>query len=82
MGLSLITYKMRESVTRAWLTLVSWYIPLSLILILITPSDTGGGYGPSLSFGKPDVAFLLSLLFVILSIGVILYARGKEGRKV
>ena len=79
---SLVTYWMRDEVYRAWFKFAKWWIPGSMLLILLTPSDTGGGgFGPQLSFGKPDVALLASLLFFIISTVLVTRAFFKSRNK-
>lgn len=71
---SLVTYWMREGVYQSWFRFARWWIPLSMLLILIMPSDTGGGgFGPQLSLGKGDVALATSFLFALISVTLIAY---------
>lgn len=67
---SLITYKMRDEVYRAWLRFSYFWIPLSMVLILLSP-EYSGGYIPLYSITKSSVAFVSSLLFVIISLTII-----------
>src|SRR3989344_8555185 len=67
--LSLITYKMREEVYRAWLRFAYVWIPLSLLLIFLAPEYTYDWMFPVV---KGTVAFFTSLLFVVLSLIIIL----------
>lgn len=69
---SLITYFMRDAVHKAWARFSLVFVPVSMLLILITPESGGGGFGPSISFGKGDTAFLASVLFVLISMGIII----------
>jgi hypothetical protein len=65
---SLLTYKMREEIYQSWFRFARWWTPLSMFLILIMPSDTGGGgFGPQISLGKGDVALVTSFFFVLIS---------------
>jgi len=68
--LSLITYKMRDSVYRAWLRFAQVWIPLSMIAIYLAPV-----YSNDLMFlvVKSTVAFGSSLLFIIISLLIIGY---------
>ncbi|MCK9351167.1 MAG: hypothetical protein WCT49_01070 [Candidatus Paceibacterota bacterium] len=70
---SLITYKLREETFRAWLHFAYWWVPLSMFLTLITPESRGGGFGPQISWGKEDTAFVFSGLFAIISLILIIY---------
>jgi hypothetical protein len=73
---SLVTYWMREEVYQAWFRFARWWIPLSMFCILLTPTDYGGS-GIGMSLGKPDVAFLSSTVFIIVSIGIIVWSSMK-----
>ena len=68
---ALITYFMRDEVYKTWVRVAFWMLGISMILIAITPGAQTGGFGPQISFGKPDVAFLACLLFVLVSIVLI-----------
>jgi hypothetical protein len=65
--LSLITYKMREEVFRAWGTFALVWIPFSMFAILIAP-EYGNDFVP---IEKGTVAFFSSVLFFIISIAII-----------
>lgn len=67
---SLVTYKMRDEVYQAWWRLTRWWIPISMLLVLITPEDNGA----FMQINRGFVAFLMSGLFSILSIAIILSA--------
>jgi hypothetical protein len=79
---SLITYKMRDEVFRAWLHFAYWWVPLSMFLTLITPDSHGGGFGPQISLGKEDTAFVFSALFAIISLILIIYKWVKSPGKI
>ncbi len=68
--LSLITYKMREEVYRAWLRFAYAWVPLSLLLIYLAPEYTSDWMYPVV---KGTVAFAPSILFVILSLFIVLW---------
>jgi hypothetical protein len=76
---ALITYKMRDEIYRAWLKFSYGWIPLSMALILIAP-EYDSSFIPLYSFTKGSVAFIMSLLFVIISLGIIIwkYASAKD----
>ena len=63
---------MREEVFRSWVRFAAWWVPLSMVLIFITPTEHG-------SFGIPGLldpgfaAFVLSALFLIISFFFILW---------
>lgn len=68
---SLITYKMRNEVFRAWLRFSHWWIPLSFILILSASNEPGNIFPfPSLQaiFGiaLPGLYFIISLILILL----------------
>jgi hypothetical protein len=68
--LSLLTYKMRDEVFRTWLHFAYWWIPLSIILTLITPNGSGGWGIPNLI--SPElVALTFSTLFATISLIII-----------
>lgn len=69
---SLIAYFMREEIFRAWVRFATWWIPISMFCILITPTDYGGA-GIGMSLGKPDVALVTSFFFVLISLILIAY---------
>ena len=67
--LSLITYKMRDDIFQSWFKLVRIWVPLTIILVLISPE-----YGNSLfPIEKGSVSFFMSVLFLIISIILIIY---------
>lgn len=68
--LSLITYKMRDEVYRAWIRFAYVWIPLSMFLILIAPEYSADWMFPIV---KGTVAFFSSLLFVIISLIIIVW---------
>lgn len=82
---SLITYKMREEVFRAWWNFARWWVPLSIFLTLIMPGSSGGGFGIPSIFDKEFLAFILAALFFIISLVIIvrksLKLRGEWNKK-
>jgi len=80
---SLITYKMRNEVYRAWLRFSYMWIPLSMLLIFLAPEYTSDWMYPVV---KGTVAFFTSLLFVIISLLLIawkfLSTRRSNNRKI
>jgi len=65
--LSLITYFLREEVFQAWMHFAKWWIPLSIFFVLVMPDGQGGGYMPSL-IDKQTIAFLMSSIFILVSL--------------
>jgi hypothetical protein len=68
--LSLITYKMRDEVYRAWLRFAYVWIPLSMLLIFLAPEYSADWMFPIV---KGTVAFFSSLLFAGISLILIIY---------
>ena len=68
---SLITYFLSESVFRAWVNFMKWWVPLQIFLVLITP-ESSGGYFVSI-IDKQFVAIIMSSLFAILSSLIIIW---------
>jgi len=66
--LSLITYKMRDEVYRAWLRFAQVWVPLSMLFIFLAPEYTSDWMFPVV---KGTVAFFSSLLFLIISLIII-----------
>lgn len=78
---SLITYKLPEQVFRSWFNhFAIWWIPFSMLLTFITP-HSGGGWGPGINTGPGDTSFILSFLFVVISIVIILVSSIRVYRK-
>lgn len=69
---SLLTYKMHERVFRTWLRFAYWWVPLSIILTLITP-DGSGGWGIPSVIDRGFVAFIFAALFTIISLIIIVW---------
>ena len=67
---SLITYKMRDEVYCAWSRFAYVWIPLSMIAILFAPEYSGDWMYP---VTKSSIAFLSSLLFVTISLGIVIW---------
>ena len=65
---SLVTYKMREEIFRAWIKFAVWWIPLSMILILISPEYTNDLVLPIV---KGTVAMATSAVFIVVSLFII-----------
>ena len=77
---SLITYWMPETIYRAWFKFALVWIPLSMLLIFISPEYSSDWM---YRIEKGTVAFGMSALFVIISILIIggMYVRIWIGRK-
>ena len=68
--LYLITYKLREEIYIAWFRFASWWIPLSMLLTLIAPSQSHDWMFP---IDKGRVSFFMSLFFALISLILIVY---------
>ena len=75
---SLITFKMHEEVFRSWWRFSRIWIPLSMIAIFVSPSNTSNWMFP---VEKGSVAFFLSVIFVIVSACIIVYRHYKLEKK-
>jgi hypothetical protein len=62
-SLSLITYKMRDEIFAAWISFAVWWVPISILAILLTPTDDGGSF--SIPLKGPLAFFCAAALFVI-----------------
>lgn len=75
--LSLITYKMRDEVYRAWFKFARIWVPLSIFLILISPE-----YGHSLfPIDKGRVSLTMSVLFLLISLILIVIKYFSSNKK-
>ena len=61
--LSLITYKMRDEVFRAWWGFARWWVPVIMVVTLLLENAGGGG---TLGMNKDFTAFILIVLYSIL----------------
>lgn len=71
-ALSLLTYKMRNEIFRSWINFAKWWVPITMLLILIIPGDSGGW---GISFPPLDGVFALysSGFFLLISLILIAY---------
>jgi hypothetical protein len=72
---SLITYKMQDSVFQAWWSFARIWIPISMLAILVSPSNTHNWMFP---IEKGTVAFFSSVLFAVISLILIIIWQVKE----
>lgn len=63
--LSLITYKMRDEVFRAWWNFARWWVPVIIIITFLLENASGGG---TLGMNKDFTAFILIILYSVLVI--------------
>lgn len=61
--LSLITYKLRDEVFRAWWRFARWWAPVIMIVTILLENAGGGG---TLGMNKDFTAFILIILYSIL----------------
>ncbi len=66
--LSLLTYRMRDEIFRAWTAFARWWIPLSMIAILVTPRESGGFISIPL---QATLALFCAGVFLIVSLIII-----------
>lgn len=67
---SIITYKMRDEVYRAWTRFSYVWIPLSMVAIFLAPEYSADWMFP---IEKGSVAFFSSLIFAVISLLLIIY---------
>ena len=60
---SLITLRMREEVFRTWIHFAIWFVPLSVVLIIMSPDRGGGMLFPTT---RAILSILLPILFSII----------------
>lgn len=65
---SIITYKMREEVFKLWLKFTYVWVPLTILLVLISP-EYGNSFFPIV---KGSVSFFMSCLFLLISLIIII----------
>lgn len=64
-----------EATFRAWFRFAAWWIPLSVLLIALTPVN-GGSWMPLYLVNKETVTFLVGGLFIAISlIGIVRKSR-------
>lgn len=68
---SFITYFLPESVFRAWMNFAKWWVPLQIILVVLTPEGTPGAFITILD--KQFAAIILSSLFAGISLILIIW---------
>ena len=76
--ISLATYKIRDSVYTAWFNFAKWWVPLSMLAILISPEYSNDWMLP---IEKGSVAFVTSVLFVAISICILVFTTLRTAAK-
>jgi hypothetical protein len=61
--LSLITYKMKDEVFRAWWNFARWWVPVIIAATFLLNNASGGG---TLGMDKDFTAFILIILYSVL----------------
>jgi hypothetical protein len=77
---SLITYPMRDVVFQRWFRFARWWIPLSMVLILITPNPHGSWLTINL-ISKPLTTAVTLALFVLISTIIIVVTWWKHRKQ-
>lgn len=67
--LSALMYLLSDSVFNAWMRFVLWWVPLSMLAIFLWQDETGALF----TVGKQTIAWLMSGLFLVISLGIIAY---------
>lgn len=62
----------RNEVFSSWLTFAKWWIPLTLVLLIISPADGSGAFFPAF-FSKELTSIFMSGLFLLISLVIVLY---------
>jgi hypothetical protein len=62
---------MKDEVFKTWSKFTYYFIPITILLVLFTPNDAGSNFFPTL-ISKGIVAFLVSWLFVIISLIIVI----------
>ncbi len=68
---SIITYFTSDSVFQSWKCFLGWWIPLSTILVLLTPETTGSSFVPFV--GRGHIAIFLTVAVIVISLILIAY---------
>lgn len=73
---SLISVFLREEVTRSWRKFTNYFLPISIVVILLTPNSSHGM--DILPLIKENVTILLVSVYSIVSLVLILYKSFKK----
>lgn len=79
-SLSLIAlYFLPERIFNSWKKFAVWYIPLAVLIFVLTADDTSSGWAvPSLT-APEDLAIIFSVLYAIVTVAIILGGLIKRG---
>lgn len=61
--LSILTYKMRDEIFAAWISFAKWWVPLSMIAILIAPEVIKGSFSVPVKW--PLAVFCSAILLLV-----------------
>ena len=76
---SLITYFFLEPVFRGWINFTKWWVPLQMILVILTPESAAN---PLVNIvDKQSVAILLSGIFVVISLIIVVWKWSSAHRR-
>lgn len=67
--ISLLTYKLRDEIFSAWFTFVKWWVPLTIVLVLLAPASDSS----LLPIDKGRVSLFMNGLLLLISLIVITY---------
>lgn len=68
--LSLLTYRMRDEIFRAWTAFAVWWVPLSMFVTFIAPEEIRGSISVPV---KWPIAVLCAGVFLLVSLVIILW---------
>lgn len=68
--LTVVLFFVPSSVFKSWLKFAVWWVPLS-VPVIVAASEPGSAMMPIYSFIQKDAVFLMSSLFVMVSVGMI-----------
>lgn len=69
--LSLVTYFLRGEIFWSWISFAKWWVPLTIVLTILTPETTGSAFVPF--FARSEVAIGMSALFLVISLVIIIW---------
>ena len=72
--LSLITYRMKDEVFRAWWRFARWWVPV-IIAVTLFVQNAGGGGGWGMNGGAFDVFFIGIFYFIFILVSLIKIVR-------
>lgn len=70
----------RQSVQNYWVNFAIWWLPLSVLLIAVTPV-TNSNWMPTFSIERITVTIIMAALFTIISLGIIGWKQFGSKRK-